>query len=160
MKYSLLFFSITFQGQVLHHQMISSQGLSTKTPNGLTISQTVGQQSLTGISGNKVYVVMQGFQQSLWGKYIASNHEDAIEGIVTTTYPNPFVQTINFQFSKPVTDDISISVFDVMGRLVYEQNKKAVNNILTIDLSGLPAYEFLIRLSASNLNYYAKIVKL
>ncbi len=160
MKYLLLLFSITFQGQVLHHQMISSQGLSTKTPDGLIIRQTVGQQSLTGTSGNKEYVVMQGFQQSLWGKYIASNHVDAIEGITTTTYPNPFTETINFQFSKPVTDAISISVYDVMGRLVYEQNKKAVNDILSIDLSELPTYEYLIRLRAANLNFYTKIIKL
>lgn len=160
MKYLLLLFSITFQGQVLHHQMLSSQGISTKTPDGLIIRQTVGQQSLTGTSGNKEYVVMQGYQQSLWGTYIASNHVDAIEGIATTTYPNPFTQNINFQFSKPVTDAISISVFDVMGRLVYEQDKKAVNNILSIDLSGLPTSEYLIRLRAANLNFYTKIIKL
>jgi hypothetical protein len=159
MKYLLLLFSITFQGQVLHHQMLSSQGLSTKTLNGLIISQTVGQQSLTGTSANKDYAVMQGFQQSLWGKYIASNNVEAIEGIKTTTYPNPFTETINFQFSKPVTDIISISIFDVLGRLIYEQKKKSINNILTIDLASLPTSEYLIRLSTTNLNYYTKIIK-
>jgi hypothetical protein len=159
MKYLLLLFSITFHGQVLHHQMLSSQGISTKTPDGLIIRQTVGQQSLTGTSGNKEYVVMQGFQQSLWGKYIASNNVDAIEGITTTTYPNPFTQIINFQFSKPVADVISISIFDVLGRLIYEQKTKAVNDILTIDLSVLPTAEYLIRLKTTGLNYYTKIIK-
>ena len=61
-KYLLLFFSITFHGQVLHHQMISSQGASTKTPDGLIIMQTVGQQSLSGTAANKDYVIIQGFQ--------------------------------------------------------------------------------------------------
>lgn len=159
MKYLLLLFSITFQGQVLHHQMISSQGLSTKTPEGLIIRQTVGQQSLTGTSGNKEFVVMQGFQQSLWGKYIASNNLETVGGITTTTYPNPFTESINFQFSKPVTDVISISVFDILGRMIYEQNKKAVNDILTIDLATLPTSEYLIHLKSSNLNYYTKIIK-
>lgn len=159
MKYLFLLFSITFQGQVLHHQMLSSQGTSTKTANGLIISQTVGQQSLTGTSGNKEYVVMQGFQQSLWGKYIASNHIDAIEGVKTTTYPNPFIETVNFQFSKPVDDVISISVFDIMGRTVYEQKKKATNDVLSIDLGLLPTSEYLIRLSTTTFNYYTKIIK-
>lgn len=159
MKYLLLLFSITFQGQVLHHQMLSSQGASTKTPDGLMVRQTIGQQSLTGTSTNKEYVVMQGFQQSLWGKYIASNNAGVVEGIKTTTYPNPFIQTIHFQFSKPVTTVISISVFDVLGRLVYEENKNAVNEILSIDLSKLPTSQYLIRLSATNLKYYTKIVK-
>jgi hypothetical protein len=139
--------------------MISSQGLSTKTPEGLIIRQTVGQQSLTGTSGNKEFVVMQGFQQSLWGKYIASNNLETVGGITTTTYPNPFTESINFQFSKPVTDVISISVFDILGRMIYEQNKKAVNDILTIDLATLPTSEYLIHLKSSNLNYYTKIIK-
>lgn len=159
MKYLLLLFSITFQGQVLHHQMLSSQGVSTKTPNGLKIRQTVGQQSLTGTSGNKDYVVMQGFQQNLWGKYIASNTIDAIDTIKMTTYPNPFTETINFQFSKPVADVITISIFDFLGRLIYEQNRTAVSDILTIDLSGLPTSEYLIRLKTKSLNYYTKIIK-
>lgn len=159
MKYLLLLFSITFQGQVLHHQMLSSQGVSTKTPNGLIIRQTVGQQSLTGTSGNKDYVVMQGFQQNLWGKYIASNTIDAIDTIKMTTYPNPFTETINFQFSKPVADVITISIFDFLGRLIYEQNRTAVSDILTIDLSGLPTSEYLIRLKTKTLNYYTKIIK-
>ena len=159
MKYLLLLFSVSFYGQVLHHQMISSQGASTKTADGLIIKQTIGQQSLIGTSGNKNYVVMQGFQQSLWGKYIASNNVETIEGIVTTTYPNPFTETINFQFSKPVADIISISVFDVLGRLVYEQKQNAVNSILTIDLNTLPTSQYLVRLSATNLNYYTKIIK-
>ncbi|UFH34952.1 T9SS type A sorting domain-containing protein [Flavobacterium acetivorans] len=159
MKYLLLLFSITFQGQVLHHQMLSSQGLSTKTVDGLIIKQTIGQQSLAGTATHKDYVVMQGFQQGLWGKYIASNAIATIEGIKITSYPNPFITSINFQFSKPLMDVISISIFDIMGRLIYEQKKKSNNTILTIDLASLPTSEYLVRLNATNLNYYTKIIK-
>lgn len=159
MKYLFLLFSFTFQGQVLHHQMISSQGLSGKTTNGLILHQTIGQQSVTGTSITNNYVVMQGFQQSFWGQYLASNVIDSNEDIKTTTYPNPFTQTIHFQFSKPVTDAISIYIFDVLGRLIYEQNIKAVNDILSIDLSWLPTSEYLIRLRTESLNYYTKIIK-
>ncbi|MFV5692095.1 T9SS type A sorting domain-containing protein [Flavobacterium sp. LT1R49] len=159
MKYLLIFFTVTFQGQVLHHQMLSSQAQSTKIPDGLIIKQTIGQQSLTGTSANKNYVVMQGFQQSLWGKYIASNNIDAIEDIKTLTYPNPFREIINFQFSKPVVEIISISIFDILGRLVYEQKEKVDSNILTINLARLPTSEYLVRLNTTNLNYYTKIIK-
>lgn len=159
MKYLLLLFTITFHGQTLHHQMLSSQGLSTKTTNGLLVKQTVGQQGITGSSTNKDYVVIQGYQQSLWAKYIASNKIDAVEGINAIAYPNPFTQTINFQFSKPVTDDITVSIFDILGRLVHEQKKKIDNTILTIDLGRLPTSEYLVRLYTNNLNYYTKIIK-
>jgi hypothetical protein len=159
MRCLFLLFCIPFYGQVLHHQMISSQGISTTTTNGLVISQTVGQLSLSGTSGNTDYVVMQGFQQNLWGKYIASSNIETIEGIKTKTYPNPFTKTINFQFSKPVTDIITISIFDVLGRLIYEQNEKTENDIMTIDLSKLPTSEYLLRLRSTSLNYYTKIIK-
>jgi len=159
MRYLLLLFTITFHGQVLHHQMLSSQGNSTKKANGLVVKQTVGQQSTTGSSSNKNYVLMQGFQQSLWSKYIASNKIETPEDIKTITYPNPFTENVNFQFSKPMTDVISIYIFDILGRLVYEQKKKADSTILTIDLTTLSSSEYLVRLSTTNLNYYTKIIK-
>ena len=158
MKYIILLFSITFHGQVLHHQMLSSQAKSMQIADGLVVKQTVGQQSITGSSSNK-YVVMQGFQQSLWGKYIASNAFEMPEDIKTTVYPNPFTETINFKFSKPITDVLSILIFDTMGRLIYDQKQKVNNQILTIDLTILPTSEYLLRLNTPNLNYYTKIIK-
>lgn len=155
----LFLFTITFQGQVLHHQMISSQGNSTKMSNGLIVKQTVGQQSLTGTSKNNNYVVMQGFQQSVWAKYIASSKIEAIDGIKTIIYPNPFTANVNFQFSKPITGIINVTIYDVLGRLILEENKNAIESILTLDLSFLPTSVYLIRLQTSNLNYFTKIIK-
>lgn len=155
MKYLLIFFTITFHGQVLHHQMISSQGMSKKM-RGLIISQTIGQQSIVGTS-SKDYVIVQGFQQSVWGKFISSN---IIDDIKTTTYPNPFVQTVRFEFSKPIIEFITVNVFDLSGHLVFEEQKKSNNNLLTIDLPLLPTGEYLVRLNAPNFNYYSKIIKL
>lgn len=158
MKYFLLFFSATFYGQVLHHQMLSSQGQSSKTSSGMIIQQTIGQQSMTNTFVSNNYIVIQGFQQSFWYKYINSD-SDSIENIKVVTYPNPFTETINFQFSKPITDVISISIFDLLGRLIYEQNKNADSTILSINLSTLSSSQYLIRLNATNLNYYTKIIK-
>ena len=158
MKYLLLLFSISFYGQDLHHQILSSQGISTKMPNGLIISQTIGQQSLTGNSSDD-YVVMQGFQQSVWGKYIASNKTAEKDGIKTVTYPNPFTETVNFQFSEPITDVVSILVFDILGRVVYQQDKIPINTIVTINLAMLPSTKYLVQLKTLKLNYYTQIIK-
>ena len=156
MKYLLFLFSITFHGQVLHHQMFSSQGGTTKTSNGLIVRQTIGQQSAIGnLSGNTV--VIQGFQQSLWSSYITLN--DQIE-ITTLTYPNPFTETVNFQFSQSVPDQISVHIYDLLGRLVFEKNDVINDRILTIDLSTLPQSEYLVRLQTLKFNYYTKIIKL
>ncbi|MFV5699286.1 T9SS type A sorting domain-containing protein [Flavobacterium sp. ZT3R17] len=155
MRYLLIFFTITFHGQVLHHQMLSSQGISKKMPDGLIVTQTIGQQSLIGTSSNK-FVVMQGFQQSVWGKYISSN---LLDDIKTTTYPNPFIETVSFEFSKPINQLININVFDISGHLVFEQKIKPNNTILTIHLPSLPSSEYLVRLNTDNFNYYTKIIK-
>ncbi|TDE07230.1 T9SS type A sorting domain-containing protein [Flavobacterium sandaracinum] len=156
MRYLLIFFTVTFHGQVLHHQMLSSQGVSKILSDGTVISQTIGQQSLNGTS-NKDYVVMQGFQQSFWGKYIALN---TVETIKTITFPNPFIQTVNFEFSKVITEDIHITVFDLGGRLVFEQTKKADDLVLTITLPFLPSSEYLVRLNTSSFTHFTKIIKI
>lgn len=155
MRFLLIFFTVTFYGQTLHHQMLSSQGVSKKMPNGMVVTQTIGQQSLIGTSSNQ-YVVMQGFQQSFWGKYIASNLSNDIK---TTTYPNPFIETVRFEFSKPIVGLINVNVFDLGGHLIFEQKIKPDNTILTIRLPSLPTAEYLVRLNADNFSYYTKIIK-
>ena len=152
----LLITSISFS-QSLHHQMLSAQGTSTTLSNGVFVSQTIGQQSVIGNSTKDGVTYGQGFQQSAWSKYIKQN--DALSSITTTTYPNPFVQTIHFQFSKSITDLISVMFYDIRGRLIYQESKLAVENILTIELPQLATSNYLVKLSAPNYTYYTQILK-
>ena len=152
----LLITSISFS-QSLHHQMLSAQGTSTTLSNGVFVSQTIGQQSVIGNSTRDGVTYGQGFQQSAWSKYIKQN--DALSSITTTTYPNPFVQTIHFQFSKSITDLIAVMFYDIRGRLIYQESKLAVENILTIELPQLATSNYLVKLSAPNYTYYTQILK-
>ncbi len=155
MKYLLLLFSVSFYGQVLHHQMLSSQGTTNKTAEGYIISQTIGQQSVIGNS-NKDPVVIQGFQQSKWNGYIAANLKTEI---TVLTYPNPFSDLINFEFLDPIDEEISIYIFDVAGRLIHKQKETLNNSVLTIQLSKLPKSEYLVQLRSISMTYYTKIIK-
>jgi hypothetical protein len=119
MKYLLLLFTVTFHGQVLHHQMISSQADSKTLSNGIVIQQTIGQQSITGSSVNG-FSVQQGFQQNSWTEYVLLN--DFIK-IRTTTYPNPFIRTINFEFSEVMNRMVEVSIYDFLGHLVFKKNR-------------------------------------
>lgn len=151
----LLSFSSLYS-QELHHQTLSSQGTSHTLSNGMYVSQTIGQQSVIGnyTSDGKTYG--QGFQQSVWSKYISSNANNAISMV---TYPNPFESTINFQFSQAIKEPISVSVFDVRGRLIYTEQKQALGNILTLELPQLADSNYLVKLTATNYTYYAQILK-
>ncbi|CAM4168851.1 T9SS type A sorting domain-containing protein [Flavobacterium weaverense] len=155
MKYLILLFSSTFYGQILHHQMISSQSKSATLSNGMLVKQTVGQQSVIGnLKGD--FIIIQGFQQNYWAKLLI---DVPIKGnLVVTTYPNPFITSINFEFSKPIKE-ISITVFDIGGRLLFNQLKEVREGMLTLDLSGLPNSLYLVKITNSEINQYVKIIK-
>ena len=106
----LVFSSAT--AQQLHHQMLSSQGTSKNLSNGMYVSQSIGQQSVIGNTTVAGYTYGQGFQQSTWSKYISTSSNTSI---TTITYPNPFVNTVNFQFSQAINDNITVSIFDIRG---------------------------------------------
>jgi hypothetical protein len=135
--------------------MLSSQGKSTILSNGMMVSQTIGQQSAIGNHTNGV-TLGQGFQQSHWTKFVNSNTS---VNIITTTYPNPFIKSVNFQFSQPITEFIEIAVFDIRGRLIFKESKKANNSILTLELPLLASSNYLVRLTAPNYTYYSQILK-
>jgi hypothetical protein len=156
MKYIFLLFCSTFYGQLLHHDMLSAQGGSYITFKGLHINQTIGQQSVTGTSSNGI-AVQQGFQQNCWASLLVEN--ELVSSVQVYTYPNPFVSAINFQISNRLDQELTVFVFDIQGRLVFQQRKLALNGLLTIGLSTLPNATYLARLSGASVNYYIKIIK-
>ena len=54
----------------LHHQMLSSQGSTSKTTSGVVVTQTIGQQSVAGNYTSKDYQIGQGYQQAKWSRII------------------------------------------------------------------------------------------
>ena len=150
----LLLLTISGYSQRLHHQMFSSQGGTSRAYEGITVRQTIGQQSVTGTKNGNV-IVQQGFQQSFWHKHVATN----TPGLSIATYPNPFESVINFQFSELIESVVQISVFDVQGRLVFSTTLPLTTTLLTIDLPVLSHGEYLVRLSGNKINYFTKIIK-
>ena len=141
--------------QVLHHQMISSQGNSNVLSSGVVVNQTIGQLSMIGNSKTNHYVG-QGFQESLWGMYLDASKKELVK---MTTYPNPFTEKINFHISNSEGYKAGIEVFDLVGRLVFFKDIIFEGDVLTIDLSQLPASKYLVSLNLRGHVYYAKIIK-
>lgn len=159
MKYILILFlgmGFITQAQDLHRQALSAQGNSVVLPNGMYVSQTIGQQSVVGNQEVAGKMVGQGFQQALWDNYIKMNAQNSM---TTITYPNPFVETVHFQFSQPLEGPITIAVFDIRGRLIFQEEQTAENQLLTLNLDHLPASNYLVQLTASDYSYYSQIIK-
>ena len=150
-----LFCNIIY-GQKLHHQMLSSQGSVATTFKGVKVSQTIAQQSVIGTSVIGKKIISQGFQQSA-----ISNKAVISSGPISTkVYPNPITDFVNFKFSVPIQGTIGFSIFDIHGRFLYHQDKKAIGNILTIDNLILAEAEYIIELKAKNYSFTTKIIKL
>ena len=152
----LLFLTFTVSAQKLHHQAISSLGLSTHAANGLSVKQSVGQQSVIGNSTANNLFLGQGF---LHGKFTNFKSQPNVSVIETSVYPNPFSDKINFRFSNIINGIISISIYDITGKLIYSKDKKASNNLLTIDELHFPEGEYLVKLSANDYNYSTIILR-
>jgi len=143
--------------QQLHHQMISSQGTSITTASGLIVKQTVGQQSVSGNSQGDI-IVQQGFQQSYWQELLKNA---SISRVAVTTFPNPFLESISFQFSASIDSTVQVTIFDLYGRSVFEKTSTVNDNLIQlVDLPPLPNAQYLVRLSGKNLNYFTKIIKI
>jgi len=141
--------------QTLHHQMLSAQGGNATTQSGIVVKYTVGQQSVTGTNTGNV-IVQQGFQQSNWDKIIATNNVVLAN---TTTYPNPYVDVINFQFSQSIGENVSLLVYDVLGRQVYANTLQIFENKTSVNLQVLQSAEYFVQLSNNIFTYHTKIIK-
>ena len=134
--------------------MISAQGGSATTQSGIVVKYTIGQQSVTGTKTGNV-IVQQGFQQSNWDNIIAKN----VITVNTKTYPNPYVDIINFQFSQSIGENVSLLVYDLLGRHVYSNMLQIFENTTSVNLQVLPSAEYLVQLSNNKFTYHTKIIK-
>ena len=149
-------FTFTFSfAQSVHHQMISSQGGTSTTSTGIVVKHTTGQQSITGTKSGQI-IVQQGFQQSYWDALIASNN---IVTINTISFPNPYIDIIHFQFSQPIGDQVSLLVFDALGRQVYSNNLQVFENKIVVNLQELQSAEYFVHLSNNSYSHFTKIIK-
>jgi hypothetical protein len=151
----LLLVTFSSYSQRLHHQMLSSQGTTTRTSGGILVRQTIGQQSVIGNYRTTNAIVGQGFLQSETMK----TADAPVISITTITYPNPFIDRVNFQFSTPISGPIKVALFDVSGRLVYYKEKMPYDNILTIDNLSFAQGEYFVKLTAKNFTYSTNLLK-
>lgn len=147
------------RGQTLHHQMVSTQGLSNYTKKGFYVSQTVGQPIVAKGFKNSALIIQQGFQQSMFSKanQLIVNPKQTI---VAKVYPNPFASIINVNFSSEIIGDIECNMIDASGRTVFSTvTRSSQNNIRIEGLEFLPTGGYLLTLKAENLKYTYQLIK-
>lgn len=139
----------------LHHQMLSSQGSTSKTEKGVIVTQTIGQQSVNGNYSSRGLNIGQGYQQANWARIIVEGTTPEFE---VSMYPNPFSGIVNIQHNS--TEDINIHVFDLAGNLVFKNLLKVSAPSQTINLQQLSSGVYFVRVQSNQLNYFTRLIKL
>lgn len=150
----IFFFGFNIYCQKLYSQMVSEQITSKYISSGIIVNQTIGQASFS-----KDYIKNNVIASHVFKGDGTQKHNVSID-IKTTTYPNPILDSVNFKFSSTINGDIKVIIFDLLGKIVFHQVKKAFQNILTIDNIQLLEGVYLVKLTAENYNYSTKILKL
>lgn len=79
-------------------------------------------------------------------------------GSLVNIYPNPSSGSVNVSVSLPSEDDISIIVYDVLGKLLLNSRDRSKGGIYTMNLSGFDAGVYFIEIKAGNNTVTRKII--
>ena len=150
----LLTFTSNSVSAQLHHQMISSQGSTSKTASGVIATQTIGQTSVTGTYDNLSFKIGQGYQQAFWGRIINEQNSPDFE---VSVYPNPFENDFNIRYNGEGL--MSVSIYDVAGKLIYNKDHLFTTPQKTISVNGISSGVYLVRLQTNKLYYFTKLIK-
>ena len=150
----LLTFTSNSVSAQLHHQMISSQGSTSKTASGVIATQTIGQTSVTGTYDNLSFKIGQGYQQAFWGRIINEQNSPDFE---VSVFPNPFESDFNIRYNGEGL--MSVSIYDVAGKLIYNKDHLFTTPQKTINVDAMSSGVYLVRLQSNKLNYFTKLIK-
>ncbi|WP_017258583.1 hypothetical protein [Pedobacter arcticus] len=155
----ILFISITQTAfpQSVQRSVLSSQGTSITLPSGLFISQSIGQQGITGGLGAGVYTIQQGYQQNLQSLY---SPIVVLNQMTTDVFPKPFKNLVNFKFSEAIISEIMVILLNPVGNVVYQKKFPAPNFLLTVDFGELIPQNYIVKLSAKDYQYSSSLLRI
>jgi hypothetical protein len=139
--------------------MITVQGGTFVAKNGLVVRQSVGQMSAIGNASVGNFVFQQGFQQSLIGQFFQVPTYN-LNTIGATIYPNPFNGPLSISFSAPITNNLSVSLYNMTGLLLFTKSFTTPQSVLNFNFDYLPTGSYVIRITAINYSFSKIIIKL
>ena len=148
----------TVTSQEILRSTTSASGASSTILQGdreLVIQQSVGQSSVIGTFQTTANYVRQGFIQPPIEIKSINVDESDLDAVV---YPNPFSSTITISFNEPVEGTISIYVYDLLGRTVYQKDVQAAERI-EVQLEELSTAQYVLLVSTATKQFKANLLK-
>jgi len=154
----LIFFSSSGFTQTLKKQTLSSQGSSHfvyANNKSYFLQESIGQASVIKTYDTANHSLRQGFLQPISATIISDNLNDELDGYI---YPNPFYDHINIRFREPVYDDITVTMYDVLGRLVLNQVYSPLQ-LLVLNFNDFSSGTYVLRIQMRSEVLTAKLVR-
>ena len=150
-----LFLSVTGQG--VKQEVISTAG-GFNVNDGLSISWTLGETIIpTFKSADNSLILTHGFQQQLIITAIEENLDAVLK---VSVYPNPASEIVNIHFDIQLEGEMKLFLLDSKGRQVLTDLAESGLFDKQINLQGLPAGIYYLKLTKGKLTNVYKIVKL
>lgn len=128
----------------------------TTAEGSYVICQSIGQSSVIGTYSNNNYSLVQGFQQPISDSKLHKLPQES--DLFANLYPNPFYHYINVSFRDPVKEEITVSLTNIAGKIIF-LNRYPATQLVTLKLEHLNAGIYILKISTKNKQFRANIIK-
>lgn len=160
----------SFDGTTCTQYTTDNSGLPEKYVNDLALDTLGNIWVLTQGRGAAIFnpdgvagydCIDQSLQSCSFTTGIASN-ASASASLAATAFPNPFSSATTIEFTLPLAEDITISIYDVTGRMVTTVspvNLTAGKNKITVDLSTVNNGIYFLKIQSNENLQTVKLIK-
>lgn len=157
----LLWLPVLVRAQTVSTVVVDAAGVSNVSLSGIKvqIAYSIGEIIVTGGScGTGDPFITAGFQQP--DTFVncktdsSAIRETANDYTYFNIYPNPSQGLFHLKWSRLSSQEMSIRVFDVSGRNIWQRN---ATTDLDIDISGHPPGLYFIQVSGKNIEAVKKV---
>lgn len=144
--------------QILKKQTLASQGSSHfvyANNKSYFLQESIGQASVINSYITNNHSLRQGFLQPISATIISEHLDESLDGFI---YPNPFYDHINIRFDEPVYDTILVTMYDVLGRLVFSQEYNPIQ-LLIINFNNFSSGSYFLRIQMRSEVLVAKLIR-
>lgn len=162
--YVLLLFCLSalyVTGQSISSYVIASAGEYTEA-GGINISWTLGEIAIETLKDNgETIILTQGFQQGYFEITSIDGPKPLSNNFNLNIYPNPASEYIWVNLESDEIKDAIVELYDLEGRLVYNNKFDINEGPNRVDLQELSASQYVLRVvdSAGNVLQTFKLIK-
>ncbi len=163
-NYILLLFCLSVfyvDGQSISSYVIASAGESTEV-NGINISWTLGEIAIETLKDDgETIILTQGFQQGYFEITSIDGPKSFSNNFKLDIYPNPANEYIWINLESDEIKDAIVELYDLEGRLVYNNKFDINEGPNRVNLQELGASQYILRVvdKAGNVLQTFKLIK-